>query len=85
MKCICVVYSMQLVFVPNLMTFTAAANLRLSSQMKWYCKAKYALLPGKGDIVQTSTKIGFILSYRSSAKLQKHNSLASFSFKAKEI
>lgn len=30
-------------------------------------------------------KIGFILSYRSPAKLQKHNSLVSLSFKTKEM
>lgn len=85
MKYIWVVYSMQLVFLPNLLTFAAATNSRLSSEMKWHCKAKYALLSGKGDIGQTNMKIGFILSYKSSAKLQKHNSLASLSFKAKEI
>lgn len=85
MKYIWVVYSTQLVFLPNLLTFAAATNSTLSSQMKWRCKAKYAFLPGKGDIGQTNVKIGFILSYRSSANLQKHNSIASLSFKAKDI
>jgi len=85
MKYFWIVYSMQLVFLPNLLTFTAATNSRLSSQMKWHGKAKYTLLPGKGDTGQTNGKIGLILSYRSSTKLQKHNFLASLSFKAKEI
>lgn len=85
MKYIWVVYSMQLVFLPNLLTFAAATNSRPSSQMKWHCKANDALPPGKGDIGQTNMKIGFILSYRSSVKLQKHNPLARLSFKAKEI
>lgn len=71
MKYIWVVYSMQLVFLPNLLTFAFATNSRLSSQMKWHRKAQYAL-PGKGDIGQTNKKIGFILSCRSSAKLQKY-------------
>lgn len=85
MKYIWFVYSMQLVFLSNLLTFPASTNSRLSSQMKWHCKAKYTFLLGKGDIRQTSMKIGFILNYRSPAKLQKHNSLVSLSLKTKEM
>lgn len=85
MENIWVVYSMQLVFLPNLLTFAAATNSRLSYQMKWHCKAKHVRFPGKGDTGQNKMKIGFTLSYRSSVKVQKCNSLASLSFKAREI
>lgn len=85
MENIWVVYSMQLVFLPNLLTFAAATKSRLSSHKKCHCKAKHVHFPGKGNTGQNKLKIDFTMSYSSSVKVQKHNSFASPSFKGWEI